>query len=75
MRGVALEVIEANYEGPYPCLAARSAGGPLPADLEDRVEALTRRLLREAPAGEALLSVLGRFDAASAPAGRPITTV
>ena len=52
--GVSLEVIETNYHGPYPCLAARSVGGELRRDLEDRVTAAAEAMLRGETAGSVL---------------------
>ena len=56
--GVSLEVIEANYHGPYPCLAARSVGGELKEGLDEAVEAEIRQILRDPPVRDILDELL-----------------
>ena len=52
--GISLEVIEANYHGAYPCLAARSVGGELRDGLDEDVEAEVAAILAETPARDLL---------------------
>jgi len=44
---VTLTVIEANYHGTYPCLAAKHASGTVPDKLADQIESAVRETLDE----------------------------
>ena len=61
--GIALEVIEAEYHGAYPCLAARSIGGELREGLDETVEAEVAAILAETPAQSLLASLAAPAEA------------
>ncbi len=54
---VALRVIDANYHGAYPCLAATHTSGVVPGWLADQIESAVRDTLTETSLSRFLVSL------------------
>ncbi len=55
---VTLTVIDANYHGAYPCLAAKHASGVVPDWLADQIESAVRDTLAETSVSRFLVSLV-----------------